>query len=442
MANHDRGDRAFPAAPGFVLPALTWCALLLFACAGYTLWAQTASTKPMPAVERPGDVYKELMRPLDQVRSSVDNWSPAELAALAAGVKRAQQYCGRVAPATVAGDDLYQLARVCSVGQRWNDADAAASAYIKSTSQPYQADAYAIRINALLNLKDATMAIEVARSMLRSLPYDATVDQSMAYLIHYLAMSLNDGALPLARERQPLLLAALECGSTLKERAGDTAIGAAALYGEGLELAYLEQYAGRPNEARQALTALDAAVAKVSAEKIDNQAEIDRAKAQYALIGQKLPPIHILHYSAPGYSRAHIHPDDGTATVLLLFPGWCAQCRKMMQSFNEFLHRNNTAGIQAYGLLTLDTDETATDPFKEDNFRDLLHTPTLTTSSDTLQAFGAASFPFVVITDGSGKIRFLGTVAQNVFDAGGFVEQFIDRSAHQSTPADSPPATH
>ena len=103
--------------------------------------AQTQPPRPLPApsqqsLERPGDVYKELMHPLDEVRSTLGNWSPAELAALAAGIKRAQEYCGQVAPASVSGDDLYQLARVCSVGQRWNDADAAASTYIKSGRQP------------------------------------------------------------------------------------------------------------------------------------------------------------------------------------------------------------------------------------------------------------------------------------------------------------------
>jgi hypothetical protein len=280
--------------------------------------------------------------------------------------------------------------------------------------------------------------------MLHSVPYDATVDQSMDYLIHYLAMSLDDGALPVARERQAFLLTALESGNALKEQPGDVVIGTAALYDECLELAYLEQYAGRQNEAQQARTALDAALAKVPTEKIDNPAEIERAKAQYALLGQKLPPIEILRYAAPGYPRPRINPDYGSATVLLLFPEWCAQCRRMMQPLNEFLNRNNVGDIHTYGLLALDADA---DPFNDDRFKDLLHTPTLTTSSDTLRTFGAVSFPFVVITDGAGRIRFLGTVAQSAFDTGGFVEQVIDknnvgRSAPKSAADATPSANH
>lgn len=105
-----------------------------------------------------------------------------------------------------------------------------------------------------------------------------------------------------------------------------------------------------------------------------------------------------------------------------------------MQPLSDFLIRNNRDDIHTYGLLALDADETATDPFKSDTFKDLLHTPTLT----TLQAFGAVSFSFAVITDNAGRIRFLGTVSQNAFDAGGFVEQVIDRSVPKDVSDNTP----
>jgi hypothetical protein len=54
----------------------------------------------------------------------------------------------------------------------------------------------------------------------------------------------------------------------------------------------------------------------------------------------------------------------------------------------------------------------------------------VTTPAATLAAFGAVNFPFVVITDGEGRIRFLGTVAQNAFDAGGFIEQVIEKNVY------------
>jgi hypothetical protein len=90
----------------------------------------------------------------------------------------------------------------------------------------------------------------------------------------------------------------------------------------------------------------------------------------------------------------------------------------------------------------LDADETATDPFRSDSFKDLLHTPTLTTPSATLESFGAVTFPFVVITDGAGRIRFLGAVAQNAFDAGGFIEQVIEKNLHGTASKGTPSASH
>ena len=117
-----------------------------------------------------------------------------------------------------------------------------------------------------------------------------------------------------------------------------------------------------------------------------------------------------------------------------------------MQPLNDFLNRNNAAGIHTYGVLALDAEETATDPFQGDRvgdrFKDLLHTPTLTTPSATLESFGAVTFPFVVITDGAGRIRFLGAVAQNAFDAGGFVEQVVERNLHGTASKGTPSASH
>lgn len=189
------------------------------------------------------------------------------------------------------------------------------------------------------------------------------------------------------------------------------------------------------------MAVLDAAVKGLPTEKIDNQAEIARAKAQYALLGEKLPHIQILRYAAPGNPHPRINPNYGRATVLLMFPEWCTQCRKMMEPLSSFLIRNSAYDIHAYGLLALDADETAVDPFGNDSFKDLLRTPILTTPSATLPGFGAVSFPFIVITDGTGRIRFLGTVSQNAFDAGGFVEQVIDRNVGKGASKDTPSAS-
>ena len=56
-------------------------------------------------VGTPGEIYKAAMRPLDIVRSSLDNWSDAEVGALAVGIQKAHDACeaanGRITRVTI-----------------------------------------------------------------------------------------------------------------------------------------------------------------------------------------------------------------------------------------------------------------------------------------------------------------------------------------------------
>src|ERR1700735_3246720 len=65
----------------------------------------------------PGDLYKEAMHPLEVVRGSLDNWSDAELGALAVGMHQAGEDCAKLKPGDYNGDDLFELARLCTFGQ-------------------------------------------------------------------------------------------------------------------------------------------------------------------------------------------------------------------------------------------------------------------------------------------------------------------------------------
>ena len=93
-------------------------------------------TSAQPA-ETPGEIYKAAMHPLDVVRSSLDNWSDAELGALSVGIEKAHDACEARKPGDFAGDDLYDLARLCALGQDWDHANAAAQAYITSKLDPH-----------------------------------------------------------------------------------------------------------------------------------------------------------------------------------------------------------------------------------------------------------------------------------------------------------------
>jgi hypothetical protein len=71
-----------------------------------------APTTPTDA-PLPGAIYKDAMHPLDVVRGSMENWSDAELGALAVGMHKAHDACAQAKPEDYTGDDLYDLARLC-----------------------------------------------------------------------------------------------------------------------------------------------------------------------------------------------------------------------------------------------------------------------------------------------------------------------------------------
>jgi hypothetical protein len=151
-----------------------------------------AAASAESTVETPGEIYKQAMHPLDVVRSSLDNWSEAELGALTVGMKKAHDACDAREPREFSGEDLYDLIRLCALGQDWEKANAAAQAYIASKLEPHRAQAYALAVNAMVHMNAMDLAVETTREMLRVLPYDAEV----AYAVRYLKDDLDPPLLP------------------------------------------------------------------------------------------------------------------------------------------------------------------------------------------------------------------------------------------------------
>ncbi len=104
-----------------------WGRPALVACLGCGLLINARSdaqaTAPAPDKPQttltPGALYKQALHPLDVVRSSMNNWSDSETAAFLVGVRMARDACGQASPENYSGGDLYDLARLCSLGQDW-----------------------------------------------------------------------------------------------------------------------------------------------------------------------------------------------------------------------------------------------------------------------------------------------------------------------------------
>jgi hypothetical protein len=394
------------------------------------------SAADMPA---PGAIYKQSMRPLDVVRGSLDNWSDAELGALAVGVHKAREACEQVKPDSYTGDDLFDLARLCSFGQDWNDANSAAVRYMDSRADPHRAQAFALSINALVHLNGVDLAVQTAHLMLRSLPYDAEVAYAARYMKDYLEQSGNPLALNLAVEEHAVIVRALQQGTALKAAYGDAVMPYGLLYDSAMELAFLQRYAGQDGEAAATRADCDGALQNPASLLIEDRRRIDSVQLQFRLLGTKLPALAVTRSLLSATAKPQLPPGFGAGTVLVVFPDWCAQCRKMMKPLTDFSKVNASAPLHAYGLMFHEETEMMGQAPHEENFKELQGMATLLVPVATAQSLGVLDFPTAVVVDGDGVIRFIGMIPADAFNGDGYIGKVIQRmvavgSRHSKVP--------
>jgi len=407
---------------------------------------------PTTTLRHPGDIYKEAVHPLDVVRESMDNWSDPELGALAAGIRKAKNACAQANPQDYTGDDLYDLARLCALGQDWNATHDIAVKYIAGGDESHRARAYATNMNALIHLQDMDDAVEVAHEMLHKLPYDAVVAESVSYLTTYLQQSLNPRAIEVAVDHEPKLLEAFGSGVQLAELHGNDVMSRGLLYDSIMEVAFVQRYGGADQQADDTLSNLKLTLSKaetVVSSTIEDRLIMNAVDARYALLGSRIPEVEIyrslLNPKSSQTTKPKINQAHGSLTVLLLFPEWCSQCRKMMKPLTALALAQSEAQTRAYGLMFQDSQSdiqqgsgqvAGKDPivkapvdqsFLDANDKELQGTPTLLVGPTTPRVFGAEEFPMGVVTDKDGKICFAGPLSSNAFDAHGFMEEILRR---------------
>jgi hypothetical protein len=414
---------------------------------------QATAPQPAPVALTPGETYKQAMQPLDVVRSEIGNWSDSELQALAVGVKMAREACDKAKPQDLKGDDLYDLARLCALGQDWNQANTVAQDYIAALDNTHRAQAFAISVSAMVHIHDIDTAVATARTMLRSLTYDAEVAYSIRSLKDYLEQSGNPAALMLAQLEHPSIVGALNQALPLKAEHSEAVMGVGALFESGMELALFERFAGDDKSAGATVSDLEDAIGTKAQISGADWLQISRVRAEYNLIGWRLPQIDIERSletraakvpQSAGASHAQRTPalkqtsasspsingpDFGEATVLVLFPEWCAQCRAMMKTVTEFATLNAETPIHAWGLIYTDAAQNADDPAAETSAKELEGTNTLVVSAATAARFAPNDFPTAIVVDRAGVVRFIGPIPTDSFNGNGYMERIIVRMA-------------
>jgi thiol-disulfide isomerase/thioredoxin len=393
------------------------------------------------------------MHPLDVVRNSLDNWSDSELGALAAGMHQAREACSQAKPEDYAGDDLYDLARLCALGQDWNSTFTVAQRYVAGDDAAHRARAYAMEVNALIQLGDLSRAVATTREMLAKLPYDAAVSESTAYITTYLEQALDPDALVLALQEHAAIVDALSKDIPLQETNGNDSVSVGSLYESGMHLAFLERYAGADVPAAKVVAQLRSALPKAELLSVEDQRLILAVDTRYALLGANQPSLEILKSllsptAKPGFKPA-LNRADGLATVLVLFPEWCTQCRKMVKPMAELAAgKPGQAGtakanraqpkpppaksvprFAAYALMFENSLEDAASPLKDETQKDVQGTSTFLVSPATAAAFGATEFPMGIVEDKLGNIVYVGLLPTNAFAPKGLIEEIVDRKS-------------
>jgi len=414
--------------------------------------AVSQTTPPAPPQLSPQSAYDQVMRPLEITRRAISNWSDAETAALAIAIKQATEACGARTPDQFSGDDLIAYARLCALGQQWPTVLTAATRYISSTdAKPQLAQAYAYQIGATLhtNYRKAILADSVA--MLNAVPYTSITDETLDGALHYLQLAFTPEALTLYAARQPILLAALRTPPSTPTTGSDAPVPIHTLYADGLAFAALQQFAGDPNSATKTENELNAALP--STLQPDDSIPIDESRRQYALLGSHLPAISFtLSLFAPN-ETPRINTNYGAATVLFLFPDWCAQCIRLAQQLLPTLYRVSENEVHLYALLAqpappvaappktppkpaparsrATTSETIPPEPQKTAAEQLRGTPTIIVPPATLAQFAATDFPLLIATDSKGIIRFIQPAGETALNPGDFLDQITVHIAKQ-----------
>ena len=392
-----------------------------------------ADAAPTPA-PTPGEIYKAAMHPLDVIRGSLDNWSDAELGALSVGVHMAHDACEKANPDTYTGDDLYDLARLCALGQDWNGTNVAAQSYLTRKFEGHEAQVYALIVSALVHMNAIDLAVETTREMMSRLPYDAEVAYAVRYMKDDLEQASNPAGLKLANEEHDAILAAIAQKVPLRSAHSDAVMSLGALCESAMELAFWQRYAGEDAAAAATVADLDRALPQDTVLSQDDATRIAATRKRYDLLGARLPELKTLRALQSPAARARLTAGDGVITVLVLFPDWCGGCRKMMKTLTKFAEANKDTPIRAYGLVFEDDSVIPVQEEHDELLKELKGTATLLVPAATAEMFGAEDYPLGILLDGAGRIRFIGALPGDAFNGGGYIEKAVVRVS--TPPAD------
>ena len=234
--------------------------------------------------EPPSHSYTRLLDNLNQVRDSLDNWSPIELKALSDAMSDAHSICilTKVVPPN---EEALSLAKLCAFGQDWTQTITAAQSYLSSDQPKHVTDGYYYLLEGLANIGNYERLESSLRAFVDMTPRTLQAAEVFRVLLNTLRYKdMRESA------RIGSIVANAEIGvlTTLPKGSADWN----QIYLDCIDYAVLEKLTGNTQDVERMLRDLDAATCGSPTCEISSiPIGIQKARARFDLIGSNVTNI-------------------------------------------------------------------------------------------------------------------------------------------------------
>lgn len=410
-----------------------------------------AESKPAAVSEPPADLYLRAMQPVEIVRRSPNNITDSEMGAWGVAVSTAAHACAERKIEDFSGEDLFHFARLCQLGQQYEDAYVAARNYIRSGNTQSLESARALLLRASLSGNNLVRAERAALDLLHNHPYDGTVHTLIQEMILTLAaVDAAENALRFVAERRDGLMGALRAGGGLALHEGSYRVPQSMLVRDALSAVYLYRLENRMQNSQAMAETLLEEMRQIVADNATSVAPLEREAMRSALRRAELliaaaPVIAVQAASAAKPPLTAISYEN-RVTLLAFYAPWSPQRAQMFDLLTNIARDYKTFPVQIFALSTPSAatgDATAKAP---DVLGRLLEpfgktgsTVPVVVAPDSVNGdFAIDDWPMFAVVDPQGKVRFLDTLTGPEYKDGGRMHRLVAGLASQAGPL--PPA--
>jgi hypothetical protein len=379
----------------------------------------------------PSKLYEQILAPLDQTRSAMENWSKVEIEALYDARDAAKLECSRLSRISFEGEEQLSAARICALGQNWSIAYEMSTDYIKQGSVKDLAGGYSLQIHSLYALDNPAAMISQLRELLDRVGLNQATDDIFQEAIQELETSKVTLASQIAQMRQPLLL-------DLISKSNDKTIDPATVMVQALHSLILLKYCKLDAEASSGIRDFDLTLNRSTfKDRINESVAVTRL--QYDLVGATLPEVRFQDDN----DKRSLGNKKHRTSMYVFYSDSCRQCSAQVPSLTTAFNIRNKAIADGMAISVITSSHLRVSPqlgtrpsnSPEDVRQVKSGSPVRIQAhidSKGFQMLGGSGYPFFIITDNTNRIRFIGSGPINWLNQHQAIDQLVNRVLYQS----------